>query len=54
MRPVAWPGNQRASASDANVPALHDDTNFYVERSGIVENKRFEVLVESITTGLTR
>ena len=29
MRLAAWPGNQRASAVHTNVPAQHDDTDFY-------------------------
>lgn len=29
MRVTAWPGNQRASAVHTNVPAQHDDADFY-------------------------
>jgi hypothetical protein len=33
MRVTAWPGNQRASAVHTNVPALHDDADFYEDVS---------------------
>ena len=43
MRLVAWPGNQRASAVHTNVPAQHDDTDFYgdVSASLKISGSRF-------------
>jgi len=40
---VAWPGNQRASAVHTNVPAQHDDTDFYgdVSASLKISGSRF-------------
>ncbi len=43
MRLAAWPGNQRASAVHTNVPAQHDDTDFYgdVSASLKISGSRF-------------